>query len=321
MACVFDPKNLPKTLPKRGPNPLKIDAENGLFFNIDFFASRPRFWKLLDFRLATKSAALLAAPGVLKPTAFYACINILLFLTRGGPGVPRPSSMEVQTPHVGAMLAHFSLLVAFLFVLGRSYVFFGHFWCILAVFCGFWNAPDSIFGSIFGHCVVISAESPAGIHLLLLFVSTCSAAVRAKHIRRLPKGEPCVPDINHSSSLYLPLRHAFRIRLQIPSSKAFPHPFVPSPGPARTAALRPQFALEASQCDFLAFQKSSYFLLPFFLEKKCKNHGFWPPQTLPKCIQNAFKIDVPQNLHFFIDFLLILVVFGFVRFFLEVLKT
>ena len=27
-----------------------------------------------------KSAALLAAPGVLEPTAFYACINILLFL-------------------------------------------------------------------------------------------------------------------------------------------------------------------------------------------------------------------------------------------------
>ena len=53
-----------------------------------------------------------------------------------------------------------------------------------------------------------------------------------------------------SSSLCLPLRPAFRIRLQIPSSKAFPHPFVPSPGPARTAALRPQFALEASKCDF-----------------------------------------------------------------------
>ena len=46
----------------------------------------------LDFggSWTSKSAALLAAPGVLEPTAFYACINILHFLTRGGPGVPRP---------------------------------------------------------------------------------------------------------------------------------------------------------------------------------------------------------------------------------------
>ena len=35
---------------------------------------------------ASKSAALLAAPGVLEPTAFYACINILHVLTRGRPG-------------------------------------------------------------------------------------------------------------------------------------------------------------------------------------------------------------------------------------------
>ena len=33
------PKNIPKTVPKRGPRPFKIDAENDLFFNIDFFAS------------------------------------------------------------------------------------------------------------------------------------------------------------------------------------------------------------------------------------------------------------------------------------------
>ena len=73
-------KNLPKTLPKRGPNPSKIDAENVLFFNIDFFGFRPRFWSLLGLQDGAKSAALLAAPGVLDPTAFYACINILLLL-------------------------------------------------------------------------------------------------------------------------------------------------------------------------------------------------------------------------------------------------
>ena len=47
-------------------------------FGLDFGAS----W-------ASKSAALLAAPGVLKPTAFYACINILHFLTRGWEKIPK----------------------------------------------------------------------------------------------------------------------------------------------------------------------------------------------------------------------------------------
>ena len=32
LACIFEQKSLPKTLPKRGPNPSKIDAKNGLFF-------------------------------------------------------------------------------------------------------------------------------------------------------------------------------------------------------------------------------------------------------------------------------------------------
>ena len=50
---------------------------------------------------ASKSAALLAAPGVLDATAFYACINILLFLPRGG----ETFKMEPKPPHVGAMLA------------------------------------------------------------------------------------------------------------------------------------------------------------------------------------------------------------------------
>ena len=40
----------------------------------------------LDFGVswASKSAALLAAPGVLNPTAFITCIKILLLLSRGG---------------------------------------------------------------------------------------------------------------------------------------------------------------------------------------------------------------------------------------------
>ena len=73
-----------------------------MFFSIDFLSFWPRFGKVS----ASKSAALLAAPGVLKPTAFYACINILLFLTRGGAKTPKSRPKLV---YVGTMLAHFSL--------------------------------------------------------------------------------------------------------------------------------------------------------------------------------------------------------------------
>ena len=76
-----------------------------MFFSIDFLSFWPQFGKVS----ASKSAALLAAPGVLDPTAFYACINILLFLTRGGQNEPRSRSKLRQ---VGSMLAHFSLLSA-----------------------------------------------------------------------------------------------------------------------------------------------------------------------------------------------------------------
>ena len=54
--CILGPKNLPKTSPKRCPNPLKIDVENVLFFNIDFWGFRPRFWSLLGLQLGAKLA-------------------------------------------------------------------------------------------------------------------------------------------------------------------------------------------------------------------------------------------------------------------------
>ena len=63
---------------KMAPNPSKIVFENVLFFDIDFWGFRPRFPRVLGLQDGAKSAALLAAPGVLEPTAFYACINILL---------------------------------------------------------------------------------------------------------------------------------------------------------------------------------------------------------------------------------------------------
>ena len=46
-ACILDPKNLPKKLPKRGSNPVKIDVENVLFLDIDFFVFWHRFWRVL----------------------------------------------------------------------------------------------------------------------------------------------------------------------------------------------------------------------------------------------------------------------------------
>ena len=54
--CILGPKNLPKTSPKRRPNPLKIDVKNVLFFNIVFFGFRPRFWTLLGLQLGAKLA-------------------------------------------------------------------------------------------------------------------------------------------------------------------------------------------------------------------------------------------------------------------------
>ena len=38
-------------LPKRRPNPSKIDVKNVLFFNIDFFGFRPRFWRVLNLQV------------------------------------------------------------------------------------------------------------------------------------------------------------------------------------------------------------------------------------------------------------------------------
>ena len=127
MACIFNPKNPPKTLPKRGPNPSKFDAENVLLFNIDFFGFRPRFWSVLGLQLGAKSAALLAAPGVLKPTEFYACFNILRVLTRGRPRSPKTQGRSRPCwGHVGSFFALGRLFCALGWFLSDSCTFFSH---------------------------------------------------------------------------------------------------------------------------------------------------------------------------------------------------
>ena len=104
--------------------------------------------------------------------------------------------------------------------------------------------------SIFGHGAGMAAKNPCR-HSLSSFCFHLAARryVRSTSAASRRESLACQTLII-SSSLCLPLRPASRIKLQIPSSKAFPHPYIPPPGPARTAALRPQFALEASKCDF-----------------------------------------------------------------------
>ena len=45
ISCISPSKIHPKTLPKRGPNDEKIDAENVLIFNIDFFEVLASIWE------------------------------------------------------------------------------------------------------------------------------------------------------------------------------------------------------------------------------------------------------------------------------------
>ena len=54
-----------------------------------------------------RSAALLAAPGVLDPTAFFTCIHILLCLLRGGQNFQILDQMASCWHYVGIMLPHF----------------------------------------------------------------------------------------------------------------------------------------------------------------------------------------------------------------------
>ena len=52
---------------------------------------------------------------------------------------------------------------------------------------------------------------------------------------------------------------------------------------------------------FSSLPKIILFFASIFFRKNCENHGFWPAKTLPKSIQNPFKIDVPKNMRFFIE--------------------
>ena len=53
---------------------------------------------------------------------------------------------------------------------------------------------------------------------------------------------------------------------------------------------------------FFSLPKIILFFASIFSRKNCDNHGFWPPKTLPKPTQNAFKNEVLKNKRFFVDF-------------------
>ena len=95
---------------------------------------------------ASKSAALLAAPGVLDPTAIYSCITILHFLPRGGQRRP------TWTPNL-AMLAicwHIFRSWASFF---RSWAFLGRLLLVSSVswlFCWRFRARPGRFGRVPG---------------------------------------------------------------------------------------------------------------------------------------------------------------------------
>ena len=86
-SCIFPFKNHSKTLPKRGPNPSKIDAENVLIFNIDFLRFWHRFGRVLGLQDGIKLAK--KRQKSLKGF-FFGCLKLNVFykLRLGGLQAP-----------------------------------------------------------------------------------------------------------------------------------------------------------------------------------------------------------------------------------------
>ena len=197
--------------------------------------------------------------------------------------------------------------------LGRSWVPSGWSWASLGRILALRGSPDLVsrwflarpgwvwdpFWDRFGHAcceqslylrtALIAAENPSARSPAIIF-SPSGAAVCAPHIRRLPKGEPCVPDI-YSFVVSLPASKSYASKLSLRLLANGPAPiliFLP-PDPhipprfARNLLLRPQNAI------FLPSKNHLVFCLRFFSKKMRKsrilasqNH----PQTLPKRLQN-----------------------------------
>ena len=94
---------------------------------------------------ASKSGTLLAAPAVLEPTAFYACIKYCPNYLRGGQDRPKTRGV---LGYVGVMLAHFSLWGVFFSLWAGSPTLLALFWLMLVVFFGLGVAVGSILGGL-----------------------------------------------------------------------------------------------------------------------------------------------------------------------------
>ena len=103
MANIFGPKNLSKTTPKRGPNPLKIDAKNVQFFNIDFLGFGPRFWSLLGLQVGAKLAILAqnsGGGGILVSLRQNDQLGSKLEAQEAPKSSPKPEKIDVKKQHV-----------------------------------------------------------------------------------------------------------------------------------------------------------------------------------------------------------------------------
>ena len=161
------------------------------------------FWGSgLDFGAswASKSAALLAAPGVLKPTAFMLALTDCFSFLRGGQSGPN-SRVNLAVVSTSWLIFHYwpvfdlpwVCLSAFWSFFSRLGTLQPRFWSPSWPYVGTYFA----LGGIFGHGAGIAAKRTAGIHFLL-FVSTmqrggtCAAhGIGAKLVHFGPKHFLC----------------------------------------------------------------------------------------------------------------------------------
>ena len=123
---------------------------------------------------ASKSAALLAAPGVLEPTAFMLALTDCFSFLRGGQSGPN-SRVNLAVVSTSWLIFHYwpvfdlpwVCLSAFWSFFSRLGTLQPRFWSPSWPYVGTYFA----LGGIFGHGAGIAAKRTAGIHFLL-FVST-----------------------------------------------------------------------------------------------------------------------------------------------------
>ena len=165
-------------------------------------------------------------PGVSDQCVGYTAGNTCRIYLRGGPGNPHSSIFSLLLgpcwPYfslLGASWAHFAPLAVFVVALGwffaasgRSVPDFGSSGSLPEAFGHGFEGPEPLFFDVFSctrackrlcstktahvrkTIIFITAENPCMLLPTIIF-SPSGAAVCAQHIRRLPKGEPSVPDI------------------------------------------------------------------------------------------------------------------------------